>query len=83
MSKDYIYELINIPVLMYFAGGSNEACINIALLDDILLEGNQNFFVAAESTNLGPNAVLIWPLSVEVVIQDNESMQYISYYLLD
>ena len=75
MSEDYLYELTITPVLMYFAGGSNEACINIVLLDDVLLEGNQNFSVAAESTNLGPNAVLIWPLSVEIVIQDNESMQ--------
>ena len=56
--------------IVFSAGGVNVFCINITIVDDDILEGDQNFTVSLSSDD----PVIFDPLSeATVIITDNDS----------
>ena len=65
--EDYV---INSALITYSAGGPSEACTNITILDDVILEGYHNFSVEVISSSI--DTVIIPSLPVVIQIQDDD-----------
>ena len=66
------------PFEITFAVGSPDtSCVNVAIVDDNVLEGDHDFSV--EITNVGPSAMIGTPDSTVVTITDDESKSRRNY----
>ena len=61
---------LNSPYLTYSAGGPNEACTNITILNDDILEGYHNFSVEVVSSSVNTTIIPTIPLVIQ--IQDDD-----------
>ena len=57
------------PICLIFNAGITSKCFTITTIDDEVLEGDQNFQVSAESTD-----VVVSPSPLTLAIEDNEGM---------
>ncbi len=69
-SSDLLVDFNLTTALTFSAAG--ELCDNLTILDDNVLEGDQMFTVAIESTSISI-ITIDSPSSVDVTIEDNES----------
>ena len=68
------YDLVSTGTILAFDACDTQRCVEISIVDDVIVELTEPFFVTLERTTGLDRRIILYPIDAKVDITDNDGM---------